>query len=238
MNSQSSSVTMGRFPFEYTEQQVLEIAKRVGPVVSVKLSFDPMTGKSKGNAVVTYEDRETAASAVRNLDYLNIPNGRFIRCNFTVEGDSGLGPSSDALPSLPLGVQLHSNQSSSQVISNVLTNIDPKDGLKILSEIKTLSIQQPDVATELLALYPQLAHALVELSLLTNTSNRDLIQLTVGQNQSNLREVTVDHANLLRDVMGLLGEDIATLSEDKQNILNTIRQEIKNGRYGDIIVGV
>lgn len=238
MNSQSSSVTMGRFPFEYTEQQVLEIAKRVGPVASVKLSFDSMTGKSKGVAVVTYEDRETAASAVRNLDYLNIPNGRFIRCNLTLDGDLGLGPLSDLLPSLPLGVQVHPNQSSSQVISNVLTNIDPKDGLKILSEMKRLSTHQPDVAAELLAQFPQLAHALVELSLLTNTSNRDLIQLTVSRNQSTLREVTADHANLLRDVLALLDEDISSLDEDKQAILSTIRKEINNGTYGDIVVNV
>lgn len=236
MSSYGTSVSLGKFPFEYTEQQVLEIAKRIGPVVSVRLLFDDLTGKSKGYAIVTYEDTETAASAVRNLDYLNIPNGRFLRCSFAQNGADTIPPppGRERLPPLPQGLQIHNNQPPSQVISNLLANLDTKRGFGILAEMKGMAVSEPKLAVELLAQYPQLAHALVELSLLSNTSNRDLILLALNKKQSSLREVTADHAHLLKDIANLPEDDINALDEDKQKIMHEIRQEIKRGTYGDI----
>lgn len=237
MTSHGVGVSLGKFPFEYTEQQVLEIAKRVGPVVSVKLLFDDMTGKSKGYATVVYEDKETATSAVRNLDYLTIQNGRFIRCSFANESSTidNLPIGSLRLPPLPLGIQIHSNQPATLVISNVLANIDPKSGFQILSEMKLLSKNDPKLAVELLAQFPQLSHALVELSLLSNTSNRDLIQLTLNQKAHTLRQVTIDHAKLLKEIAALSEEDILTLDSDKQNVLIEMQQKIQDGLYGDVM---
>lgn len=68
MDGRSTCVSIGKFPFDYTEEQVLEIARSVGPVLDIKLLFDELTGKSKGYAIVNYGDVETAGSAVMKLE--------------------------------------------------------------------------------------------------------------------------------------------------------------------------
>lgn len=40
---ETKNVYIGNIPFDHTEEQVLEIAKSVGPVIDLKLLFDPMT---------------------------------------------------------------------------------------------------------------------------------------------------------------------------------------------------
>ena len=53
----------------------------------MKLLFDELTGKSKGYAIINYGDNETASSAVRNLNYMTLPNGRFLKCSFVTDYD-------------------------------------------------------------------------------------------------------------------------------------------------------
>ncbi|OUM51539.1 hypothetical protein BVG19_g642 [[Candida] boidinii] len=80
----SRVIYIGSIPFDQTEEQILDIARSVGPVVSSKLLFDKETGKSKGYAFIEYADVETASSAVRNLNNYAIGN-RYLKCNFSSE---------------------------------------------------------------------------------------------------------------------------------------------------------
>lgn len=80
----SRVIYIGSIPFDQTEEQILDIARSVGPVVSSKLLFDKETGKSKGYAFIEYDDIETASSAVRNLNNYAIGN-RYLKCNFSSE---------------------------------------------------------------------------------------------------------------------------------------------------------
>jgi cleavage stimulation factor subunit 2 len=230
----STTVNIGKFPFDYTEQQVLEIAKSVGPVELLKLMFDEMTGKSKGNAIVKFKDAETAASAVRNLDYMTLPNGRFLRCTFTSEAASASN-NVEKLPMLPLGVQINTNQLPNQTISTVVSSIDANNALQVLKDAKSMTVENPRLTKLLFDSFPQLAHALVELTLLTNTSNRDLVELTLNKKQIPFTEVTIDHANLLREVAGLGDEDISSLDDAKKDIIMTLKEEIKKGSFGQVV---
>lgn len=230
----STTVNIGKFPFDYTEQQVLEFAKSVGPVDLLKLLFDEMTGKSKGTAIVKFEDAETAASAVRNLDYLTLPNGRFLRCTFTSEAASA-SDAVEKLPMLPHGTQINTNQLPNQTISTVVNSIDANTALQVLKDAKNMTVDNPRLTRMLFESFPQLATALVELTLLTNTSNRELVELTLNKKPVQFTEVTVDHANLLREVMALRDDDISTLDEGKQEIVNKLKEEITKGSYGEII---
>jgi cleavage stimulation factor subunit 2 len=77
-------VYVGSIPYDQTEEQILDIFRSVGPVANFKLVFDKDTGKSKGFGFVEYHDKETAASAVRNLN--NFPIGsRNLRVDFSHE---------------------------------------------------------------------------------------------------------------------------------------------------------
>lgn len=62
----SKAVFVGNIPYDMTEEQLIDIFKEVGPVLSFKLVFDRDTGKARGYGFCEYADHETAASAIRN----------------------------------------------------------------------------------------------------------------------------------------------------------------------------
>lgn len=62
----SKVVFVGNIPYEMTEEQLVDIFKEVGPVISFRLMFDRETGKARGYGFCEYADPETAASAIRN----------------------------------------------------------------------------------------------------------------------------------------------------------------------------
>lgn len=251
----STTVSIGKFPFDYSEQQVMDVAKTVGPIKDLKLLFDDMTGKSKGYAVIVYGDSETAQSACRNLNYMNLPNGRFLRCMFIDEdvenrsainalgalefSDSNGTDASEAaaekLPDLPHGIQIHPNQTPPQVISQVVSNINKKSALQILKEAKTMSKEDPSTMKALLDKYPQLAHAFVELSLLQNTTNHELVELTLKKRAPVLHELSTNHAHLLQDVYNMTEDEISLLDESKRAVIQRVKSEIDAGAYGKVL---
>ncbi|KAJ3057311.1 hypothetical protein HK097_009264 [Rhizophlyctis rosea] len=91
VNAGSSRVVfVGNIPYDLTEPQLIDIFKEVGPVVSFRLLFDRDTGKPKGFGFCTFQDAETAASAVRNLNGYDV-GGRQLRIDFA-ESDKEDGP--------------------------------------------------------------------------------------------------------------------------------------------------
>ena len=235
MDSTSTCVSIGKFPFDYTEEQVRDIASSVGPVLDVKLLFDELTGKSKGYAIINYGDNETAASAVRNLNYMTLPNGRFLKCSFITDYDMN-NSESVKLPPLPLGIQIHPNQNASQVISSILSNIDSNSALQIMKEIQTMSKKNPKSTKVLLERFPQLSLALVELGLLSNTTNQELIELTLNKKQMPLNDLTLDHVKLLQSVEKLTEEEINALDEPEQEVIRKVKEEISKGSYGEVLI--
>ncbi|KAL5778997.1 hypothetical protein ACOSQ2_009734 [Xanthoceras sorbifolium] len=86
-SSQHRCVFVGNIPYDATEEQLIEICREVGPVVSFRLVIDRETGKPKGYGFCEYKDEETALSARRNLQGYAI-NGRQLRVDFA-ENDKG-----------------------------------------------------------------------------------------------------------------------------------------------------
>ncbi|XP_044475596.1 cleavage stimulating factor 64-like isoform X2 [Mangifera indica] len=86
-SSQHRCVFVGNIPYDATEEQLIEICREVGPVVSFRLVLDRETGKPKGYGFCEYKDEETALSARRNLHGYEI-NGRQLRVDFA-ENDKG-----------------------------------------------------------------------------------------------------------------------------------------------------
>jgi RNA recognition motif-containing protein len=78
---QGRSVFVGNIPFGTTEEQLTDVFKEVGPVRLFRLMFDKETGKPKGYGFCEYYDSETALSAIRNLNRVEI-NGRELKVDF------------------------------------------------------------------------------------------------------------------------------------------------------------
>lgn len=62
------SVFVGNIPYDATEEQLIDIFREVGPVVSFQFVFDKETGKPKGVGFCEFADEAAAASAKRNLN--------------------------------------------------------------------------------------------------------------------------------------------------------------------------
>lgn len=236
MDRPKDSVFLASIPFDYTEEQVLDVARSVGPVQDIKLLFDPVTGKSRGCAHIRYNDNETALSAVRNLNSLNVGN-RFLRCTMSSESDpfnEGLQGSAGKLPPLPLGVQLFPGQNAPQSISALLSSLDSQSAGRLMKEAKTMSLENPVLMKKLLDQCPQLSHALVETSLMINLTNKDLIELCLNRRQPDLEFLTEDHVQLLKLVNGLTDEEMETLDSGERKIVREIQDGVSKGSYGAI----
>ena len=94
MDKSLRSVFVGNIPYEATEEKLKDIFSEVGQVgkkdfsaislntnlvlVTFKLVYDRETGKPKGYGFCEYKDQETALSAMRNLNGVEIA-GRTLR---------------------------------------------------------------------------------------------------------------------------------------------------------------
>ncbi|KIM92324.1 hypothetical protein PILCRDRAFT_118578 [Piloderma croceum F 1598] len=74
----SKVVFVGNVPYNMGEDQLIDVFKSVGQVVGFRLVFDRDTGKPRGYGFCEFADHETAASAVRNLNNVDV-GGRPLR---------------------------------------------------------------------------------------------------------------------------------------------------------------
>jgi cleavage stimulation factor subunit 2 len=75
-----AAVFVGNIPFD--EDQLVAHFSQVGPVVGFRVVNDRETGRPRGYGFCEYRDAETALSAERNLNELEL-NGRALRVSAT-----------------------------------------------------------------------------------------------------------------------------------------------------------
>ncbi|XP_044511671.1 cleavage stimulating factor 64-like isoform X2 [Mangifera indica] len=212
-SSQHRCVFVGNIPYDATEEQLIEICREVGPVVSFRLVLDRETGKPKGYGFCEYKDEETALSARRNLHGYEI-NGRQLRVDFAEndkradrnreQGRAGPGLAvntepqkqiggpaihGDSVPQQPIGLHLAitaaavmtgalggaqvSIQSNHNGLQNQVASANDPLTLHlakmsrsqlndIMSELKSMAIQNKELTRQLLLAKPQLLKALFQ----------------------------------------------------------------------------
>ncbi|KIW15756.1 hypothetical protein PV08_05806 [Exophiala spinifera] len=194
---QSRSVFVGNIPFNLSEEYIVKILNYAGTVVKFRLMTNPDTGKSKGFGFADFQDADSAANAVRNLNDFEI-EGRKIRVDWphNNEKDSvpanydqtsaavadGFQPSGpNALPPLPPGVDLPPNLRATDAISQTLSNLSPPQLLDVLTQMKALAISDPARATSLLKTAPQLSFAIFQALILMNLVDPKVLAQVVEQ---------------------------------------------------------
>ncbi|CDR36785.1 CYFA0S01e04478g1_1 [Cyberlindnera fabianii] len=231
---------------------VLYIAKSVGPVVGLKMMFDKETGKSKGYAFVEYPDVETASSAVRNLNNYTIGN-RQLKCDFswetsmnTVGSMNSRGKMDDALPPLPAGRSLDSNETYQSAITSAVGQLDDARRQQVIADAIKMTKRNSLLMDELLAQCPQLAYALVEIMLTTKKVDEHAIQSillnNVTSDTTQYSETTkttppalgADEIEMIKQVVQLSDDIVAGLPEDQRAQILEIKENYKNGVYGSL----
>ena len=197
-------IFIGNIPFEITEEQLIDIFKEVGPVLSFRLMFDRETGRSRGYAFCEYADSETAASAIRNLSGYEI-GGRHLKVDKAdnemlpgMAGGSILGQSSGSgsgntshtaansgpaivrpvqnIPGVPVGT-------STAAIHSILSAppfTNPQSLLDLLTSLKATIQNNPDQARHLLAGNPALSYALLQSFISLNLIDMSTVQVIHG----------------------------------------------------------
>lgn len=186
---QNILLLVGNIPFGVPEEQLVNIFKEVGPVVSFRLVFDRDSGKPKGYGFCEYHDVETALCAVRNLNNHEC-NGRQLRVDFAEnepgardskgmssysDHSSGAAASFAKSASSILGDSayqlLNAGQTPSvsaqattsmEQINATLSAFTPNQLLDVLSQMKNLIASNPEHAKQLLFAHPPLAYALFQ----------------------------------------------------------------------------
>ena len=199
-------IFIGNIPFEITEEQLIDIFKEVGPVLSFRLMFDRETGRSRGYAFCEYADSETAASAIRNLSGYEI-GGRHLKVDKAdnemlpgMAGGSILGQGSGSSGSG--GNTSHSAANSGPAIVRPVHNIpgvpvgtstaaihsilsappftNPQSLLDLLTSLKATIQNNPDQARHLLAGNPALSYALLQSFISLNLIDMSTVQVIHG----------------------------------------------------------
>lgn len=252
-------IYIGSIPFDQTEEQVLDIAQSIGPVVNMKMMFDKETGKSKGYAFIEYADIETASSAVRNLNNYSIGN-RHIKCDFSSD-DNLTNTSSiimqkkleETLPPLPPGLILKNDESFSDSISNTLQSFDQIRLNNIIKDCHAMAVRNPVLFGELLAQCPQLSYAIVETLLLTNKVQPDQVSEILinngggvpsndnGSSNNNnsgsneFEQLDQEKIALIKQVLQIPDSDLAALPQDQLASILEIKENARRGLYGSQI---
>ena len=207
-NQPSRVVYLGSIPYDQTEQQILDLCRNVGPVVNMKMMFDPQTGKSKGYAFIEFKDLDTSASALRNLNGYQL-GSRFLKCGYSNNTDlssvsgsiSGSQGEFTDMPSsnlrfadLPTGIDVNINMTTpAMMISSELSRQDKTSQLELLNGFQEWAKKDPELARDLLTDYPQLTYVIAELMLSNGIAQvDDLTQLASANNKNNQTESTTE----------------------------------------------
>lgn len=210
-NQPSRVVYLGSIPYDQTEQQILDLCRNVGPVVNMKMMFDPQTGKSKGYAFIEFKDLDTSASALRNLNGYQL-GSRFLKCGYSNNTDlssvsgsiSGSQGEFSDMPSsnlrfadLPTGIDVNINMTTpAMMISSELSRHDKTSQLDLLSGFQEWAKKDPELARDLLTDYPQLTYVIAELMLSNGIAQvDDLTQLASSNNKNNQTDAVNDIDN-------------------------------------------
>lgn len=168
---------MGNIPYDISEEQLKNVFSEVGNVIQIRLVNDRDSGKFKGYGFCEYEDPETAASAVRNLNEVEV-GGRALRLDFA-EVDPTVD--SDMAPPRPAGsAPLPAGVSPTDAITQTIASLPPNQLLDILTQMKSLAASSPDQARSLLTSNPQLAYALFHAMILMNVVDPAVVQRVVS----------------------------------------------------------
>eukprot|EP00300_Choanocystis_sp_HF-7_P008193 c15774_g2_i3.p1 GENE.c15774_g2_i3~~c15774_g2_i3.p1 ORF type:complete len:292 (-),score=44.36 c15774_g2_i3:22-897(-) len=167
----SRCVFVGNIPYEATEDDLRQLFQEVGPVVNFRLVLDRDTGKAKGYGFCEFRDRETAQSAIRNMNNTEF-NGRALRLGWPSSRQEGEVRSMGAVGvGGPGAAAFHQHDkrpnpnvpppSTGEPLVDHIHRL-PKQTLEtVLTSMQEMARSAPHLCSELIAANPHFGHALL-----------------------------------------------------------------------------
>nr|CAH8846406.1 unnamed protein product [Trichobilharzia regenti] len=159
------SIFVGNIPYEATEEKLIELFGKAGPVIGFRLVYDRESGKPKGYGFCEYNNPAIAASALRNLQNIEF-NGRPLRIGPAAgeQNSAELALSNPAVgPPLesPYGDSIDP-QGAPEAISRAVASLPPEQMYELMKQMKLCIQNNPNEARNMLLQNPQLAYALLQ----------------------------------------------------------------------------
>ncbi|TGZ64589.1 hypothetical protein CRM22_006307 [Opisthorchis felineus] len=159
------SIFVGNIPYEATEEKLIELFGKAGPVIGFRLVYDRESGKPKGYGFCEYNNPAIAASALRNLQNIEF-NGRPLRIGPAAgeQNSAELALSNPAVgPPLesPYGDKCDP-QAAPEAISRAVASLPPEQMYELMKQMKLCIQNNPNEARNMLLQNPQLAYALLQ----------------------------------------------------------------------------
>ena len=171
IDKSARSCFVGNIPYEATEEKLKEIFSSVGPVVSFKLVYDRENGKPRGYGFCEFMDPETALSAMRNLNGVEI-NGRALRVDSAsterseLQNLGGAGPGAGPGVGPPPEPSAHGEavdpEKAPEAITKAVASLPPEQMFELMKQMKECIVNNPQEARDMLLKNPQLAYALLQ----------------------------------------------------------------------------
>ncbi|KAH9282903.1 Cleavage stimulation factor subunit 2 tau variant [Echinococcus granulosus] len=159
------SIFVGNIPYEATEEKLVELFSKAGPVVSFRLVYDRESGKPKGYGFCEYANPAIAASALRNLQNIEF-NGRPLRIG-AAAGEQNSAEIALTNPSVgpplenPYGNPVDPAKAP-EAISRAVASLPPEQMYELMKQMKLCIQNNPNEARNMLLQNPQLAYALLQ----------------------------------------------------------------------------
>lgn len=159
------SIFVGNIPYEATEEKLIELFSKAGPVNGFRLVYDRESGKPKGYGFCEYSNAAIAASALRNLHNIDF-NGRPLR----IGPAAGEQNSAEVALSNPaVGPPVENAYGSPvdpkhapEAISRAVASLPPEQMYELMKQMKLCIQNNPNEARNMLLQNPQLAYALLQ----------------------------------------------------------------------------
>jgi cleavage stimulation factor subunit 2 len=154
------SVFVGNIPYDTSEEQLKEIFRAAGKVLSFRLVYDRESGKPKGYGFCEYEDQETSLSAMRNLNGFEF-NGRQLRVDSAAADKGKEDLAAVEATTSPYGEAVEPEKAP-EAISRAVASLPPEQMFELMKQMKLCIQNNPTEARNMLLQNPQLAYALLQ----------------------------------------------------------------------------
>ncbi|KAJ2102500.1 Cleavage stimulation factor subunit 2 [Coemansia sp. S100] len=147
---ESNIVFLGNVGFDTTEEQLKKVLELAGPVLEIRLVFDPVSSRSRGFGFCQFIDSSVAASAIKNLSD-TLVDGRNLKIGFADK----------ERVQRYFGNNAWSARGSADGVAKVVEALAPVQKTELLAQFKSFAAVNTTKAREELARNPALAHALL-----------------------------------------------------------------------------
>ncbi|KAJ2397098.1 hypothetical protein GGI05_000807 [Coemansia sp. RSA 2603] len=245
---ESNIVFLGNVAYNTTEEQLRKMLELAGPVVDIKLVFDPQTGRAKGYGFCQYPDANIAASAIKNLND-HLVDGRNIKVGYADRKRVQRSFNTDGTTLGSVPGEAVSRSIGSLQVARLVDELGDAERRTLIEQFAQFARANPQEAREELAKNRGLAWALVRAMESEGVVDPgriaeikgagypqapvpvpppEAMAMAAAEAEAMVDETSeIDNVDVLRQLLSLTDEQLAQLPEDHRKQIVELKQQLQ-----------